>query len=50
MFATSMYEDLGVDWATSVIGFIAVGLIPFPLLFWIYGPKIRSWSKFAFKL
>ncbi len=47
MFATYMYEGLGVDWATSVLGFVCVALVPFPLLFWRYGKKIRSWSKYA---
>lgn len=50
MFAGSMYKGLGVGWATSVLGFVCVALIPFPIIFWYYGEKIRSWSKFAFNL
>lgn len=50
MFATYMFEGMGVDWAMSLLGFVCVALIPFPLIFWFYGPKIRSWSKFAFNL
>ncbi|KAI1763132.1 MFS general substrate transporter [Hypoxylon sp. FL1150] len=47
LFATAMYDRLGVEWATSLLGFIAVALIPVPLLFYIYGPKIRKMSRFS---
>ena len=50
LFATYMYEGLGVDWATSVLAFVCIALIPFPLVFWFYGKKIRSWSTYAFNL
>jgi hypothetical protein len=50
MFATQMYTSLGVEWATSLLGFIGVALMPFPVVFWIYGKKIRTWSKFAFNV
>ncbi|TKA83424.1 hypothetical protein B0A55_00368 [Friedmanniomyces simplex] len=50
MFAKYMYRSLGVQWATSVLGFVAVGLIPVPILFFIYGAKIRKLSKFTPKL
>ncbi|RDW72927.1 hypothetical protein BP6252_06834 [Coleophoma cylindrospora] len=50
MFATYMYEGLGVAWATSVLGFVCVALIPFPFIFWFYGARIRTRSKFAFNL
>lgn len=48
MFATYMYNSLGVDWATSLLGFVAIALLPFPFIFFIYGRQIRSWSKYAF--
>ena len=50
MFATRMYTSLGVAWATSVLAFISLALMPFPIVFWFYGKKIRSWSKFAFDI
>ncbi|THW56503.1 MFS general substrate transporter [Aureobasidium pullulans] len=50
MFATYLYDGLGVDWATSLLAFVCIALIPFPFVFWFYGKKIRSWSKFAFNL
>jgi len=45
-----MYRDLGVQWATSALGFIALGLMPVPLLFFLYGERIRKMSRFVPKL
>ena len=47
LFATPMFHNLGVDWAASLLGFLAVACIPFPVLFYIYGPKIRKMSKYS---
>ena len=49
LFATIMYQNLGVGWATSLLGFIAVAMIPIPIMFYTYGARIRSWSKNAVK-
>ncbi|KAF8861676.1 MFS general substrate transporter [Acephala macrosclerotiorum] len=50
LFATYMYENLGVDWATSLLAFLSVGMVPFPVLFWKYGERLRMKGKFAFAL
>lgn len=50
LFATAMYHTLGVDWATSLLGFLCIAMIPAPILFYIYGSKIRGMSKFSPKL
>lgn len=47
LFATQMYHNLGVDWASSVLGFIAVAMIPIPILFFFYGANIRAMSRFT---
>ncbi|KAJ5812968.1 Major facilitator superfamily domain general substrate transporter [Penicillium robsamsonii] len=47
LFATQMYRNLGVAWASSVLGFITLAMIPIPLLFFIYGARIRAMSKFS---
>ncbi|KAK1675453.1 MFS transporter [Colletotrichum godetiae] len=47
MFATSMYNKLGVSWASSLLGFICVSLIPVPFLFHKYGQVIRKKSRYA---
>ncbi|KAF2487690.1 synaptic vesicle transporter [Neohortaea acidophila] len=48
LFATAMYHNLGVPWASSVLAFLAIAMTPFPIIFYLYGKKIRSWSKYAF--
>lgn len=47
LFATAMYHNLGVNWATSLLGFLCIAMIPAPVLFYIYGAKIRKMSKFS---
>lgn len=47
LFATAMYHTLGVDWATSLLGFLTVAFFPVPILFYLYGKKIRQMSKYS---
>lgn len=42
-----MYKTLGVAWATSLLGFVCVALIPAPFLFYKYGATLRERSRFA---
>lgn len=48
--ATSMYSTLGIGWATSVLGFAALFIMPIPFVFIKYGCRIRARSKFCQKL
>lgn len=50
MFATYMYEDLGVEWATSLLAFLCIAMLPFPILFYKYGKTLRAKGKFAFDI
>ena len=45
--AERMYNTLGVQWATSLLGFAATVLGIAPVLFWGYGRRIRGWSRFV---
>ncbi|MCJ1370884.1 hypothetical protein MMC20_002098 [Loxospora ochrophaea] len=47
LFATAMYHNLGVNWATSLLGFLTLAMLPIPVLFFVYGKKIRAWSKYT---
>jgi hypothetical protein len=48
LFTFQMYERLGVAWATSLLGFVSVAMIPIPWLFWWrYGEVIRGKSRFS---
>jgi hypothetical protein len=41
-FARQMYERLGVPWATSLLGFIAILLAPIPFIFRVGGVDFRN--------
>lgn len=47
LFTTYMYQNLGIHWASSIPAFLAVACVPFPFLFYKYGPKVRKSCKFA---
>lgn len=47
LFAPVMYRKLGTAWATSVLGFVCVSLIPAPIIFYIYGAKLRAKSRYT---
>ncbi|KAL8874723.1 MAG: hypothetical protein Q9198_006829 [Flavoplaca austrocitrina] len=44
--AKSMYTTLGFQWASSLLGFVAVGLTAAPVVLWWKGEVIRGKSKF----
>jgi DHA1 family multidrug resistance protein-like MFS transporter len=50
LFAPYMYRDLGTQWATSVLAFLCLALVPVTMFLYVYGARIRSWSKFAYDL
>lgn len=47
LFGLQMYNKLGYQWATSLLGFLVLACAPFPYLFYRYGRRIRQHSKFA---
>lgn len=47
LFATPMYHNLGVSWATSLLAFISLLLMPVPVLFYLYGERIRKWGRYS---
>ncbi|KAF9464294.1 MFS general substrate transporter [Collybia nuda] len=47
LFAGNMYDALGPRWASSLLGFVAVAMIPIPFVLIKYGPKLRKNSKYA---
>lgn len=47
LFGNQMYVRLGFQWASSLLGFLAIGMMVFPYLFFRYGKLIRGKSKFA---
>ena len=48
LFAPYLYKALGYGWGTSVLAFISIGLgWMAPVIFWLFGEKLRSRSKYA---
>ncbi|KAI1422103.1 polyamine transporter 1 [Xylaria sp. FL1777] len=47
LFATYLFEGLGIQYASTLLGGVAALLVPIPILFYVYGPKLRAKSAFA---
>jgi MFS family permease len=48
LFTEQMYERLGDQWASSLLAFLSLACCAIPFLFWKYGARIRSRSKYAY--
>jgi hypothetical protein len=46
LFVPQMYDALGVGWATSLLGFVAVAMAPIPWVFFYLGPRLRERSSY----
>ena len=40
--APTMYEELGLGWGNSVLGFLSVAMIPVPYFIYRYGARLRA--------
>ena len=38
----SLYNSLGLGWGNSLLGFLGLAMIPVPVLFRLYGGRIRK--------
>lgn len=47
LFSQYMFAALHVNWAGTLLGCVALCLVPIPIVFYIYGAKIRERSAFA---
>ncbi|KAI9701485.1 MAG: hypothetical protein M1836_001541 [Candelina mexicana] len=47
LFATYMFQGMGIQWASTLLGCVAALLVPIPIWFYRSGDKIRAKSKFA---
>ncbi|CAD6890928.1 unnamed protein product [Tilletia controversa] len=50
MYAVPLYEKLGLQWASTLLGFIALFVVIPVYVFYIYGERIRLASPFAQEL
>ncbi|KAL8419514.1 hypothetical protein RB594_002649 [Gaeumannomyces avenae] len=46
LFTVQMYSNLGVAWAGTLLGLIALALMPVPWVFFKYGKQIRARSQY----
>lgn len=47
LFTTQMFQNLGINWACTLIGLLGLLLAPIPFLFYRYGAYIRAKSTFS---
>lgn len=47
LFSLYMFDGMGIQWASTLLGCVAAVLIPIPIAFYIYGRRLRGRSKFA---
>ncbi|KAF2439556.1 MFS general substrate transporter [Karstenula rhodostoma CBS 690.94] len=47
LFSTYMFNGMGIQWASTLLGCVAILMVPMPFLFYIYGKKIRAKSTFS---
>ncbi|CAN8102500.1 unnamed protein product [Discula destructiva] len=47
LFGIQMYKKLGDHWATSLLAFLTLAMMPFPYIFFRYGKQLRRKSRFA---
>ncbi|KAL4860456.1 hypothetical protein BDV12DRAFT_181554 [Aspergillus spectabilis] len=47
LFSRQMFQNMGVQWASTLLGCVAVCLVPIPMAFYFYGERLRMRSKFA---
>ncbi|KAJ5573506.1 uncharacterized protein N7459_007933 [Penicillium hispanicum] len=47
LFGVQMYNRLGYHWATSLLAFLTLLMAPFPLIFFLFGHRLRKRSRFA---
>ncbi|KAI9820151.1 MAG: hypothetical protein M1826_000945 [Phylliscum demangeonii] len=47
MLSRCLFRALGLQWAASLLGCLALLLVPVPVVFYVYGPSMRARSQFA---
>lgn len=46
LFTVQMFSSLGIGWASSLLGFVSVALVPVPWVLYKYGKRIRAHSRY----
>lgn len=44
LFSLKMYDSMGLGWGNSLLAFVALAMAPLPIIFKIYGQRLRALS------
>jgi len=47
LFSQYMFNGMGIQWASTLLGCVAAALVPIPVIFYVYGHRIRKRSAYA---
>jgi DHA1 family multidrug resistance protein-like MFS transporter len=47
LFSRQMFNNMGIQWAATLLGCVATALVPIPVIFYLYGNRLRMKSRFA---
>lgn len=47
LFSRQMFAGMGIQWAGTLLGCVAAALVPIPVIFILYGRRLRMRSQFA---
>lgn len=47
LFSRQMFDNMGIQWAATLLGCVATALVPIPVIFYLYGKRLRMKSQFA---
>ncbi|KAB8071422.1 major facilitator superfamily domain-containing protein [Aspergillus leporis] len=47
LFSRQMFANMGIQWASTLLGCVSAVLVPIPVLFLMYGKQLRKKSHFA---
>lgn len=47
LFSVYMFDGMGIQWASTLLGCLAAAMVPIPVIFYVYGRRLRRRSRFA---
>lgn len=47
LFSRQMFQGMGIQWASTLLGCVAAVLVPIPVIFYFFGKRMRMKSTFA---
>lgn len=47
LFTDQMFNNLGIQWAGTLLGCLAAVMVPIPICFLLFGAKLRSKSAYS---